>query len=159
MSRKTRVIISAAFYILLLVALPSVGLAIAPADIAQYVPMIFGKELKSIAITFSVLGIILGGLSIVRGVAEERSCVYLISGIIMPVIWYYLTLYGLGSGRPRNFGRTFISMTRDGSSVSVLIDIRIILVILGFAFALEISSIIMEFLAVREKVGDTVLET
>ena len=158
MSRKTKAIISAGIYVLLLAVLPSVGLAMAPADLIQYASIIFGKELRSIVITFSILGIILGCLSVVRGVVKEESYVYLISGILMPVIWYYLTLYGLGFGRPGNFGRTFILMSRDGSTMSVLIDIRIILVILGFAFALEIASTLVEFLAAREKVGDTAPE-
>ncbi|HIE24241.1 MAG TPA: hypothetical protein EYP68_08460 [Candidatus Korarchaeota archaeon] len=151
MSRKTKAVISAVLYVLSFVILPNIGLAMAPEEVINYSSNLLGTDLRSFVTVFSVLGAILGGLSIVNGIVGEKSYIYLISSIATPIVWYYLSLYGLGLGSPGNFGRTLISVTREEGVMTVLIDIRIILVILGLAAIFEIISCIVEFLGLREK--------
>ncbi len=158
MSRKTKAAISAVLYILMFVVLPNIALERAPAELLRDASMMLGVDLRNFVITFSILGIVLAGLNIVSGIVKENSYIYLISGIITPLVWYYLSIYGLSFGKPGNFGSTLLSMTSKEGTMSALIEIRIILVILGFAVALEIISSLIEFIAAREEYEESALK-
>ena len=149
MGRKARALLSAFLDFLFFVVLPNVGLLKASEEFLQQASSL-GVDIGSMVLTISVLGVILTILDVVGGFVKESSPIYLLTGLLVPTIWYYIAVYGLSIGRAENFRRTTLSMRTEQGEVSVYIDLRFILLVLAVGVILKILSRVLEFASARE---------
>ncbi len=150
MRSKARGFAISAVYLILFVLLPNLALRYVSPDLLEIISATLALKLRDLILTLSLIGLIFFGLKLARTLREKDPYVFLISGIMFPALWYYLSIYGLSAGRPSNFGRIYASTPSGEPKVNLLIDLRVILLLLGIATIIEIASNFMEFLSIRE---------
>ena len=144
-----KAVLFAAFYILMLVIIPNVGLKyvfqLVPEEILQYIEEII--NLQGIVMSISIIGMILAILTFSSNMVEDWSLVKPFSSIASAFVWFYLFLFLMGLGDPSRMGIIQLSV----EIVTVVWDFRFFVILELLLLGISILSAIIRFYFARKE--------
>lgn len=146
MRKIIKAVLSATFYILMLVVIPNIGLQyvsqLVPEEILQYMGEII--NLQGIVMATSVIGVARAVLAFCSNMMDDWSPIKLLLSIASDAVSFYLFLLLIGLGNPLHMGLTQLSIEivtivwdfRFFISLELLLlGINILIAIIRFYFA------------------------
>ncbi|MDK2464628.1 MAG: hypothetical protein QI223_07645 [Candidatus Korarchaeota archaeon] len=134
----------AAVYILGLVAFPIAAIWRAPPQLLQALsrleidPIAFAKTLSS-------LGIILAALAVVESLSDRGSLEWLLASSASTLTGLVLAVYVVSAGQIWSLGNPTAHVATDGTSVSVTLRLRTIVLLLALGACLRIAGKVAEY--------------
>lgn len=149
MRKIIKAVLFAAFYILMLVVIPNVGLQyvsqLMPEEILQYIGEII--NLQGIVMPISIIGVILAILTFSSNMVEDWSLVKLLSSIASASVSFYLFLLLIGLGAPSRMGLTQLSV----EIVTIFWDFRFFVILELLLLGISVFSAIIKFYFARKE--------
>jgi len=150
--RKTKVTLWAAALIIIFAVIPYVIITAIPEHIKESMFIMLNVESNTLILNFCLFGVLLAAFALLRGYYRVGTYPSLIAGIGSPIVWFYATTYVLSLQEPWKFGRVHLRHPgKEGSMMSIFVDVRIVVLLVGIAAALAISSKIVEFVGARKE--------
>jgi len=151
MRSRTRGILAAILYIILLIVLPRVVLSMLPAELSRMLSMT-SFNLEAILLGLTYPGVALALLALARGFANPRSFVNLGAGILSRLVRFYLLLFVIGLGQPWSFGQMEIGGQAEQVTLTFLLDLRFFVALDAVILGLGIAKDSLEHLSLRRVV-------
>lgn len=149
MHKIIKAVLFAAFYILMLVVIPNVGLQyvfqLMPEEILPFIEEMI--DLRGIVMPISIIGVILAILTFSSNMVEDWSLVKLLSSIASASVSFYLFLLLIGLGAPSRMGLTQLSV----EIVTIFWDFRFFVILELLLLGISVFSAIIKFYFARKE--------
>jgi len=154
-----KAILFSSFYIFIFTVLPSLSLWILPPEIQGTIPLIkeyTGIDIRSFIFVMLIVGVILAALSFLKNTASEGSNAYLVAGLTIEMIGFFLASFLLGLGNPLSMGVTIINLNYS-SGGTLILDLQLAAILSISILLMSSLKTVMNFLYARKENKNEVL--
>ena len=134
----------AAVYILGLVAFPIAAIWRAPPQLLQALGRV-GIDPISFAKTLASLGIILAALAVVESLSDRGSLEWLLASTASTLTGLVMAVYVVSAGQIWSLGNPTAQVTSGGTSISVTLRLRTVVLLLALGACLKIAGKVAEY--------------
>lgn len=149
MRKIIKAVLSATFYILMLVVIPNIGLQyvsqLVPEEILQYMGEVI--NLQGIVMVTAVIGVARAVLAFSLNMMDDWSPIRLVLSITSDAVSFYLFLLLIGLGNPSRMGLTQLSI----EIVTVIWDLRFFIILELLLLGISIATAIIKFYFARKE--------
>ena len=150
MSRRLQSVVSAAITLLIFTALPLYAPSQLPPELESIISQA-GLDITGFVAQIAFIGVVIAGLTLVKGFAAKHSPLYLLASIASSTVTLAFTLITLSLGDLGNLGVTTISLDLQGATNTVVLDLSVFVKLATVTVALEVIHSILEFADARKQ--------
>lgn len=151
MSKKGGAIVSATITLIIFTVLPLYLPSLIPPQFESMISEV-GIDLESFTSQIATMGVIIAGITLVKGFMEKSSIGYLLMSIGSSVITLFIIMDSISLGDPESLGIATISMEISGGVNTAIIDMRLFVQLAVVGVVLQIVQSILDFRDARKEI-------
>lgn len=144
MKIKLGAILSAAITLIIFTVLPLYSLGFIPQEVNIALADV-GINLTAFLNQIAMIGVAMTIITIVKGIMDQASPVYLVMSVASSIATLVLTLVAIGLGNIGSFGVTTITQEMEEGTNSVVVDLRLFLQITVLTVGLKVVHSVLKF--------------